>query len=332
MSAGGFVARVAATAFAVLAALDVAFAAAFPTAPRLAASFSAAYLQREVRGLRAGRPVVVLGDSAVWGYGIAAREAAVSRLRAAGRPWVNLAYEGGSPANTYAMLRVLRAAEVRPAAIVFNVNLKEFNPADSAYRTLYPAVERLAWERLAADERAKLVPVTPQTLDARLDRAVAAVWTAYAMRADLRDALFGAADAARAVQAALERVDGTAARAAAAHRPSPDRFEGTYDLSPLDAGNVSVFFLRRALAEARATGAPVYAVLTPTNHALLHDFIDVPEYGVQLAYVRALVRASGAHVLDYDGVFSQDAFIDNDHLTAAGNARLARRLARDVPE
>jgi hypothetical protein len=325
-----FAGRTAATALLAFFALNLAFSAFFPMFPRLEDNFSEAYLAREVRALAAIRPIVVLGDSVLWGYRLPVEQAAVTQLRRRDARWVNLAYEGGSAANTFAMLRVLQRAGVAPRALVFNVNLKEFNSADSAYDKLYPGVERLAWPALSADERAKLEPVTAQTPDARLDRAVEALWPLYAMRADLREAIFSNSDAGHALQGAFEAWNGTAARKAAAHRPTPDKFEGTYDLSPLDETNTGVFFLKRTAQAARAARVPAFAILTPANHRLLHDYIDVPEYRAQLRFVTRLLHAYGVRVLDYDRAFAPDEFLDNDHLTAAGNAHLARLLARDV--
>lgn len=325
-----FVVRTVATAFLVLFSFDLAFVALFPSFPRLADNFSAAYLAREVRQLAGSRPIVVLGDSALWGYNVSGQQAAVTRLQRRDPRWVNLAYEGGSSANTYAMLQILTKAGVVPQAVVFNVNLKEFNGADSSYDKLYPGVERLARPMLNAQERARLLPVTPQTFDARLNSALESIWSFYAMRADVREALFSDQDAAHALQSKLEAWNGTAARKAEAHRPTPDKFEGTYDLTPLDEDNTGVFFLRKVAHALHAARIPAYAILTPTNHRLLHEYIDVAEYQAQLHFLARLLKSYGVRVLDYDRTFSPREFLDNDHLTPTGNVHLAQLLARDV--
>lgn len=325
-----FVLRAAATLLAALTAFDLAFLEFFPTFPRLAADFSAAYLARQARALGHEHPVVALGDSALWGYRVSVEEAAITRLRRADRRWVNLSYEGGSAPNTFALLRILDHAGVAPRAVVFNVNLKEFNPVDSAYDKLYPGVERLAWPLLSAEERAKLKRVTPQTVDARFNEAVESVWPFYAMRSDVRAAIFADQDAAHAVASVFEAWGGTTARKAAAHRPTPDKFEGTYDLSPLGEDNIGVFFLRRVAGALQSSRIPGYAILTPTNHKLLHDYIDGPEYRAQLLFVTRLLRSYGITVLDYDSAFAPAEFLDNDHLTVEGNRHLAQLLSRDV--
>jgi lysophospholipase L1-like esterase len=318
------------TALLSLALVDAVFDRTFPHFARLADNFSPQYLSRAIGDVD-GSSVVYLGDSALWGYGLSSGEAAVTLLRKRGMPAENLSYEGGSPANTYAVLRLLLQAGVRPRAVVFNVNLKEFNEADSAYQKLYPGVERLAWPLLSTRQRALLVPTAlPPTIDSTIDADLGSFWKLYGMRADVRYALFGDVDAAHALEAWIERRSGAAARAAAAHRPTPDRFEGTYDLSPIDASNVSMAFLRDTIALVRADHLKAFAILTPTNHTLLHEYIDVPEYRKNLATVRRALEAGGIGVIDYDRSFRAAEFIDNDHLTASGNERLARLLARDV--
>jgi len=321
--------KVASTAVLVLVLVDIVFYARFPKSSRLADSFSAGYLNREMASLRS-RPIIVLGDSVLWGYGIEPEQTALAYLARESGSWRNLSFAGGSPANSYAMLRLLTMHGVHPVAIVFNVNLKEFNAADSAYQKLYPAVECLSWNTLAPGERARLTVVNRQTIDARVNRGVESVWQLYGMRSEVRDALFGEVDAAHALQDAVERASGTAARRAVAHPPAPEKFEGTYDLSPLDDSNVEVFFLNRLARALRAQGIPGYAILTPTNHRLLHEYIDVPEYAAQLGYLKRTLLARHMHVLDYDRAFAPDEFIDNDHLTVAGNAHLATLLERDV--
>jgi hypothetical protein len=92
-----------------------------------------------------------------------------------------------------------------------------------------------------------------------------------------------------------------------------------------------VRFLEDTGALLRAERIPAYAVLTPTNHTLLHDYIDVPEYTQQLSYVARVLRAYGIVVLNYDRAFSAAEFLDNDHLTAAGNVHLAALLRDDIP-
>jgi hypothetical protein len=315
-----------------VAATDLCVRAAFPSLPRLDADFSPALLQLEIDRLRGAPPeTIFLGDSVLWGYRLRADQAAPAILGARGLRVTNLSYEGGSPVNTYAVLEVLLASGVRPKRVVFNVNQKVFNALDSAYATVHPSVAELALPRFGTADAALLAPArAPDGFEARLDRDVRAVWRLYALRNDLREIVFGDVDAAHALAARVADADGTQRRTDAAHVPTAAVFEGTYDLAPLDDTNVSVHFLRRIVAELRAARVPAIAILTPTNHTLLHDYIDTPQYGKNLAYVHRLLAAGGVQVVDLDGAFGAADFIDNDHLTAAANERFASLLAPEL--
>jgi hypothetical protein len=317
--------------FALLALLDLAVVAWFPRFDRVSDNFSAAYLAREVDALAHDPPkTIFLGDSVLWGYRLPAADAAPTLLERKGLAADNLSFEGGSPANTYAMLRLLEAHGVHPRLVVFNVNQKEFSQADSAYQKLHPSLETLAWPLLTPDEQKLLTPTPPSTtqkpIEVALDRWVTSFWHFYALRSDLREMLFGDVDAVHALDDAIQVASGAKARSDAAHKPTPDRFEGTYDLSPIDPQNVSLIFLKKILALLARDHIPAIALLTPTNHTLLHEFIDVPEYQKNLAFTRKLLEAGGVRVVDLDRAFKAAEFIDNDHLTAAGNQRLAGLL------
>jgi hypothetical protein len=324
------VVKAAAAMLVTLVVADIVVRWTLPHTLRLSENFSAAYLQRAVREDHLQEKIVVVGDSALWGYRVKPSEAAVSILGRTRTPVENFAFEGGSPANAYALLRLMQAQGVRPKAILFNVNLKEFNAADSAYQTLYPGLEQLVWQDLTTDERSLLKPTRHATFDARADATLGSFWALYGMRADIREQLFGTPDAITAVRNQIEKLSGEAALAEAAHVPTADKFMGTYDLSPLSDANVEVVFLKKFATLLQEEHIPAFAILTPTNHGLLHDYIDTPDYDNQLVYIGALLRKHGARVLDYDRAFKPDEFFDNDHLTAAGNARLGALLRKDV--
>jgi len=314
-------------AVALLVLVDLAVRAWYPKLLRFNDTFSAAYLERAVAPREIHGRIALLGDSVLWGYRLEPSQTAGSLLRSRGIPLVNLAYEGGSPPNTYALARLLQLRGARPKAVVFNVNLKEFNPADSAYRTLYPAVEQIVWNDLSSADRSLLKRTRSDTVDAHIDAFFDRVWALYGLRVDIRERLFGAVDASTALVNAQHVASGEAEREAKAHRPTAERFMATYDLEPIDASNTGVIFLRKALDLLRAERIPVLVILTPTNHGLLKEFIDGPEYDANRVFLDKIARDSGAQVLDYDRSFAQADFIDNDHLTAEGNKKLADLLA-----
>jgi hypothetical protein len=312
-----------------LAIVDTAVYHFFPRFDRLRYNFSAAYLARELRSAPSPS-VVVLGDSTLWGYGVAGPESAIGRIEMARAHWENLTYPGGSPVNTLAMLHLLVDRHIHPRLVLFNINQKQFNSEDSAYARLHPAVEELSLGLLTPQERSEIVPSLAQTTDARLDRTIGRNSALYGMRADIRDALFNESDAAHRLQDIVESFSGTAAARAAAHRPRPADFEGTYDLSPLDGTNTSFAALKQIGELLKDQHVSAVAILTPTNHALLHDYIDSPAYQANLRTTQDCLRSYGIRVLDLDAAFPEKDFIDNDHLTVDGNARLATILEREI--
>ena len=247
-----------------------------------------------------------LGDSVLWGYRLAPEQTAVSILAAHGCACTNLAFKSGNPPNDYALARVLRARGVRPRAVVVEVNQKVLNAADPEYRTLHPAVAALANAYLTNADRAALdIPPAAGGLRGGARRCAGAGVVA------VRDALGRSRDAVP-----------RGPRPAGA-RATPALYEGSYDLSPLTGRNAGVHYLEQTVASLRADGIPVLAFLTPTNHALLHDYIDSPPYAANGDYLRRLLQRRGARVVDLDRAFPTREFIDNDHLTAAGQRRLA---------
>jgi lysophospholipase L1-like esterase len=302
-------------AAAVLLAENIVIAALLPqTQSRLATDFSPAYLERDLDALQ--RPpsrIVLLGDSVVWGYHLPPDQTAASLL-ARRWPIANLAFKAGSPPNYYALVKVLLARGIRPQLIVLQVNPKTLNQADNAYQTLHPTLAALSFPLLDSGDR-KLLSLKPPADDAaaRADRFLTSVLLLYAMRSDIREALYGSRDPDPPIPT------------------STDAYEGTYDLAPLHEDNVGVHFLEETADTLRVAHVPVIAFLTPTNHALVHDYIDNPQYGANRAYVIRLLEARGVRVLDLDAAFPVAAFLDNDHLTASGQRRLAQSLAHVLP-
>ncbi|MHB8703192.1 MAG: hypothetical protein ACYC8W_03450 [Candidatus Tyrphobacter sp.] len=224
------------------------------------------------------------------------------------------------------LVRYMIAQGVRPQAVVFNVNMKEMNPADSAYRRLRPALEAVAAPLIDQEDRAQLQFSQANSFEARLDRFVAEHWLFYAERVDLRELILRHEDLGALLTTTVESWTGATARTEANHRPTSDRFFGTYDVMPLDDSNIAFHRLREALEELRARHIPAVVFVSPTNHGLLHQYIDTPDYTDNVVAVVALCRRIGARVVDLDSAVPQSDFLDNDHLTRQGNIALARAL------
>ena len=72
----------------------------------------------------------------------------------------------------------------------------------------------------------------------------------------------------------------------------------------------------------------IVAFLTPTNHGLIPATVDAPEYRANARYLTRLLEGRGVRVLDFDAAIPSADFIDNDHLTAAGQEKLASLFRR----
>lgn len=279
---------------------------------RLSSDFSAAALELRIRGLPKDAPqTVLLGDSALWGYGLPADATAAAMLTREGCRCINFSFKGSSPPNYYAIARLLTAAGAPVKMAVLEVNQATLSPGDAAYKTLSPGVAALATPLLSSADRDAIVLPASGERNA-FERLLASAWLVYGARADLRLAIDGDVDV-------VPR-----------RPPTADDFLGTYDLEPLREGNVGVHYLERTIDVFRSAGIPVAAFLTPTNHALLHEYIDVPAYRANEIFLTNLLERRGVAVVDLDRAFSARVFIDNAHLTAQGQALLAQALVKDI--
>jgi len=286
----------------------------FPHLARLTTDFSPAYLEREIASMKNAQAIVFLGDSVLWGYRLPADQNAVSLLAARGCVCRNLSFKSGNPPNAYALERLMLAADVRPRAVVIEVNQSVFNQADMEYATLHPAIAALAAPLLAPSDLGLLtLPPAPAPFVQRTNHALSSVSELYAMRADIRETLYGDVQ-----PAPLPHLTG-------------DMFEGTYDLAPLGRSNVGVHFLEKAADLMRDRRIELVAFMTPTNHALMHEYIDNRQYRRNELYLVRLLASRGAHVLDLDHAFPAGEFYDNAHLTPAGQRRLAMLIASSLP-
>ena len=304
-----------AVALSVVAAQNVIIDRYFPNLSRLTTDFSPVYLDREMNSMaRSQHVVILLGDSVVWGYDLEPSQTASAILAARGCNCWNLSFKAGSPPNDFALMRLILDRGIRPAAVILQVNQKVLSETDSAYNTLHPTISVLALALLSPADRRLLTPPRPRSaVPAVLDSALSSTSLLYAMRSDIRETVFGRRDAAAFIHV------------------SASQFEGAYDLTPLNGRNVGVHFLQETAAMLHDARVPTIAFMTPTNHTLLHDYIDTPEYKANGAYLRKMLAREGVRVVDLDSAFSAREFLDNDHLTAPAQRRLASMLARALP-
>jgi hypothetical protein len=318
-------------AVALLIVLDLVIRLWAPLPLRLPEQYSPAYLNLVLADMPHDRSTtVLLGDSVLWGYKLAADQTAAAMLQASDPQTrvVDLAYEGGSTVNDAVMLRTLQRAGVRPTTVIANINIKEFSPGDSAYSTLHPSLERLSEPALTAgDANSLALHFRNGDINQALNDGVEKLWRFYALRSDIREQLFGSDDAAGALAAILHRWTGESATEAAQHAPTPDRFLGTYDLSPIGSDNVAFEYYRSFVDTLCRDRIRSLLFLTPTNHQLLHEYIDDPAYDANLARLEHIPHCSDVRIVNWDRAIPSRDFLDNDHLNPAGQQQLARLIS-----
>ena len=274
----------------------------------------------------AARPVVVLGDSVLWGYGVRASENAVQHLRERfpNVPFANFAYEAEGPPDVDFLLRYLIASDVHPRAVLMDLNTLTYNPFSKQYQRLGRALERKAPIFLQPFDRQRIElsdDVAAPTLEQKLDSFMQDHWQLYGYRVDIHQFLFGDADAVTALWnrfAPKLRKSGT--------QSGPPYF-GLYDLTPLGNDNIAFAYSQHVFSRLRSLGVPVVAFLPPVNHALVAQFIASPAYDANLRRLQTLGQRYGVTVLNLDRLLPRGAFLDNAHPNAAGNRRLADALA-----
>lgn len=298
------------TTVVVLYAENLVVAAYLPISPRVTTDFSAGYLQRELQSLAAHPPqTLLIGDSVLWGYYLPPSATAAAIMQSRGCECINLAFKGGNPANYYGIALLLRSNGVHPKNLLLEVNQKVLSQLDMDYSTMNPSVARLSLPLMTQSDRGMLSVSSAQPTP--MEHVLSRISSLYAMRSDIREALYGDSDSEPPTK-----------------RLTAADFAGAYDLSPLTSSNVGVHFLKKSVKLLRSSGIHVVAFLTPTNHRLLHDYIDTSAYDANAAYLKNILRSAGAQVVDFDKAIPPSDFFDNDHLTTAGQQRLAVLLAR----
>lgn len=312
---------------------------------------------REAGSAAAPLDVVLLGDSVLSsvnnGPGERVEDALGPRLQAAlGRPVrvTSLGRGGAHAADQLAALRQLQGAlgpAPRRLALVVSTNVIFFSRRHAAPPMLYPCLaEHLAGE---AEVPALLrLPAPPSALERGLTRWLTRNVYLLQQRRRLGEALFGGPPRDALRERALGLLGRLGLRGQAAAAPavtdpntpwterglSAAQFAASYDfIPPLSKEAINFQVTRRlgaALGELARGGVPVLAALVPQNHGLLGPLAAGPAYDEVSMAAQAAFQIAGVPFRSYDGLVEHGLFTDLDHLTAAGNARLAALLAADL--
>jgi hypothetical protein len=286
---------------------NLAIAQFFPLQSRFAGNFSPTYLNRYLQRVAAlGPQTMFMGDGLLAGFRLRPDQTAVALLSRAGCACRNLAFSHGSPVGYYALALLMQARGVHPKMVVLEINQAEYNPSYYGYRRVPGAVGELAWPLLAPVDRA-VVEEPRLGLRRRFERALAPLTPLFAMRADLREAIFGAADPKPPPMSAVDR-------------------GRLYAVPPLDTKNVSVRYLGKTLDVLHGMGTPVTAFAAPVNHAAFGTALANATYRANGAYLRRMLERRGVRFLDLDGALGSADFEDEVHLNASGQRHLAALL------
>ena len=165
---------------------------------------------------------------------------------------------------------------------------------------------------MTAEDRATFVSARAG-LHAQLDRALASLSLLYAMRLDIREAIYGDNDPAP---------------------PPLDPQLGRllYDLPQLDEKNVSVRYLEKTEPCCVLPVRPSSPSGAGQQDHAIDGLVDRARFRANSRYLEGVLARGGAHVLDLESGFTAGEFVDEAHLNAQGQRRLASILANALRE
>jgi lysophospholipase L1-like esterase len=110
------------------------------------------------------------------------------------------------------------------------------------------------------------------------------------------------------------------------------QFAASYDVVPLDSPEATNFQLTQRLAQQAGQlkgQIPTLVLVSPQNQAMLGALLQTPSYQQLTSALQSTFAAHSVPLLqlDRDQAFVSSMFLDQDHLTRAGNQLLAARLA-----
>jgi hypothetical protein len=110
------------------------------------------------------------------------------------------------------------------------------------------------------------------------------------------------------------------------------QFAASYDVVPLDSPEATNFQLTQRLAQQAGQlkgQIPTLVLVSPQNQAMLGALLQTPSYQQLTSALQSTFAAHSVPLLqlDRDPAFLSSMFLDQDHLTRAGNQLLAARLA-----
>lgn len=240
----------------------------------------------------------------------------------------NLGFDGALPADFLIMSRQLES--LKPKTVLATLSLRHLSRDFDAPTTGYSR-PFLPHFRLRSDgwlESSGYATSGVLSVESWLQRMGANLYPPFRYQEALQSALLGdsttvaAANAGRKVLASDE----------------DDSFmlllkqKQRFDSVEVKGDHYQIRALREFVRLWRERGAKVLVFPAQDNPDSLPDLVDEGRYQTQLAELERLLKPSGAIFVRTDGLSPASEFIDTTHLTAEGNARLARRLVEAMAQ
>ena len=269
----------------------------------------------------------------------------------------NLSAGGAHAADQYAaLLRLYRRLHAQPDGlrhllVVLSTNPIFFSRRHSQPPALYPCLfEEISDAELGgaavadALRRSLGVPRPAPRYEQAAAQALAHTWYLYQQRRRIGEALYGDHESLSAALLARlsPRRPATPSNGSddSSNRPwsqrglTAERYAASYDFLPASDPQALNARLTERLVQWLASHRPLQVLVeqVPQNHALMGAYTARPEYAGWQQQVRALFQQAGLSYSSHDRSPSlhSDHFQDLDHLTAAGNDRLAALIAADI--
>jgi hypothetical protein len=99
---------------------------------------------------------------------------------------------------------------------------------------------------------------------------------------------------------------------------------------PITPDNFNGQHYREVMLELQRVGTPALTYLTPQNPGITKVVLTPEEYGAGRTVLSSFFQGYGVPYYDFSELVPDPFFVDNDHLTAEGNRRLAVALANEI--
>lgn len=113
------------------------------------------------------------------------------------------------------------------------------------------------------------------------------------------------------------------------HGPAARSYLSKY-CRPITSDNFNGQHYREVMQELQRAGTPALTYLTPQNPGITNVVLTREQYGDGRRVMRSFFQGYGIPYCDFSELVPDPFFVDNDHMLAGGNRRLALALADEI--